>query len=160
MKKIKREKKKGIENREEKNQERIRKKESTTQEERKKKKLSLYTKERDMRSAFEPMNLLMYKEVYSHETNHNSSLPSTIISLLQEPKDFATHIVKSNDGASKLDVLGKFNVSATFNVPDLFLFDIGDDSRTNFSEEEGNDRVHNAKDLVDGATRNQVKDIG
>ena len=67
--------------------------------------------------------------------------------------DFATHIAKSNDGAPKLDVLGKFNANCTFNIPDLFPFDVGDDSRMNLSEEEGNDGDHNARDLVDWTTR-------
>ena len=97
--------------------------------------MNLYTKERDMRSAFELTNLLMYKEAYLHETNYNSSLPNTIVSFLQETKDFATYIAKSNHEASKLDLLSKFNVNATFNIPYLFLFDVGDNSRTNLSKE-------------------------
>ena len=51
-------------------------------------------------------------------------------------------------------------MSATFNVPDLFPFDVGDDLKMNFSEEGGNDEDHNARDLVDWATRIQVRDIG
>ena len=104
-------------------------------------------------SAFESMKLLTNKEAYFHETNHNSSLLSSSVSLLQEPKDYATHIGKSNDAISKLDLLGKFNVIATFNVPDPFPFDIGDDSRTNLFKEGGNDKDHNANDLVDRVTK-------
>ena len=103
--------------------------------ERTKKRVSLYEKERDMRCAFELINLLMYKEAYLHETNHNSSLPSIVVSILQEPKDYATHIDKINDGASKLDLLDKFNVTTTFNVPNLFPFDVGDNSWMNLSKE-------------------------
>ena len=44
-----------------------------------------------------------------------------------------------NDNAYKLDLLGECNVSATFNVTDLSLFDVGDDLRTNHFQEEGND---------------------
>ena len=139
-------KKRDIENKEEKNQERIRKKESTTQKERK---VSLYTKERDMRSDFEPMNLFMNKEAYLHETNHNSSLPITVISLLQEPKDFTTHIAKSNNGASKVGLFRKFNMSAIFNAPDLFLFDVGDDLRTHLFKEGGNNGDHNIREQLD-----------
>ena len=124
------------------------------------KRVSLYEKKRDMRCAFEPLNLLMYKEAYLHETNHNFSLPSIVISLLQEPKDYATHIAKSNNRASKLDLCGKFNVSAIFNVLDLFSFNVGEDSRTNFSEQGGNDGDHGARDLVDLATKIEIRDMG
>ena len=103
------------------------------------KRVSLYEKKRDMRCAFEPMNLLMYKEAYLHETNHYFSLP----------KGYATHIAKSNNRASKLDLRGKFNVSAIFNVLDLFSFNVGEDSRTNFSEQGGNDGDNGARDPVD-----------
>ena len=44
-----------------------------------------------------------------------------------------------NDNAYKLDLPGEYNISATFNVFDLFPFDIGDDSRMNPFEERGND---------------------
>ena len=36
-----------------------------------------------------------------------------------------------NDNAYKLDLSGKYNVSATFNVTDLSSFDVGDDLKTN-----------------------------
>ena len=36
-------------------------------------------------------------------------------------------------------MLGKYNVSVTFNVTNLSLFDIGDDLRTNPFQDEGND---------------------
>ena len=38
---------------------------------------------------------------------------------------------KINDNAYKLDLLGEYNISATFNISDLSHFDVGDDSRTN-----------------------------
>ena len=44
-----------------------------------------------------------------------------------------------NDNASKLDLPGEYNVSATFNVTDLSPFDVGDDLRTNPFQEGGND---------------------
>ena len=44
-----------------------------------------------------------------------------------------------NDNAYKLDLPGEYNISATFNVSDLFPFDVGDDSRTNPFEERAND---------------------
>ena len=46
-----------------------------------------------------------------------------------------------NDNVYKLDLLGEHNVSATFNVSDLGLFDVGDDLRTNPVQEEGNDEI-------------------
>ena len=49
-----------------------------------------------------------------------------------------------NDNAYKLDLLGEYNISATFNVSDLSPFDVGDDSRTNPFEERGNDENHKA----------------
>jgi hypothetical protein len=44
-----------------------------------------------------------------------------------------------NDNAYKVDLPGEFGVSATFNVSDLTLFDVGDDSRLNPFEERGDD---------------------
>ena len=55
-----------------------------------------------------------------------------------------------NDNAYKLNLPGKYNVSATFNVTDLSPFDIGDDLRANPFQEEGNDGDQGItlKDLV------------
>jgi hypothetical protein len=49
-----------------------------------------------------------------------------------------------NDNAYKLDLPGEYNTSATFNVSDLSLFDVGDDSRSNPFEERGNDENQQA----------------
>ena len=49
-----------------------------------------------------------------------------------------------NDNAYKLDLLGEYNISATFNVFDLSLFDVGDDSKLNPFEERGNDENQQA----------------
>ena len=49
-----------------------------------------------------------------------------------------------NDNAYKLDLLGKYNIDATFNVSDLSPFDVGDDLRTNPFEERGNDENQQA----------------
>ena len=38
-------------------------------------------------------------------------------------------IDRINNNAYKVNLLGEYGVSVTFNVSDLFLFDIGDDSR-------------------------------
>ena len=42
-----------------------------------------------------------------------------------------------NDNAYRLDLLGEYIVSATFNVSDLSPFDAGDDLRSNLSQEGG-----------------------
>ncbi|KAH9781057.1 Endonuclease [Citrus sinensis] len=47
-----------------------------------------------------------------------------------------------NDNAYKLDLLGEYNVSATFNVSNLSPSDVGEDSRMNPFEERGNDKNH------------------
>ena len=49
-----------------------------------------------------------------------------------------------NDNAYKLDLLGEYNISVTFNVSDLSPFDVSDDSRTNPFEERGNDENQQA----------------
>ncbi|XP_038983993.1 uncharacterized protein LOC103716477 [Phoenix dactylifera] len=49
---------------------------------------------------------------------------------------------KINDNAYKIDLSGEYNISATFNIADLYPFDIGHDSRMNPFEERGNDATH------------------
>ena len=44
-------------------------------------------------------------------------------------------IERINDNAYKVDLPKEYGVSATFNVSDLSLFDVGDDSRSNPFEE-------------------------
>ena len=44
-----------------------------------------------------------------------------------------------NDNAYKIELLGEYNVSTTFNISDLSPFDVGSDSRTNLFEEGEND---------------------
>ena len=46
-----------------------------------------------------------------------------------------------NDNACKMDLLGEYGVNATFNISDLSLFEVGDDSRMNHSEKRGNDAI-------------------
>jgi len=48
-------------------------------------------------------------------------------------------IERINDNAYKVDLLGECGVSATFNVSDLTLFDVGDNSRSNPFEKRGDD---------------------
>ena len=46
-------------------------------------------------------------------------------------------LARINDNAYKLDLPGKYNISATFNVSDLSPFDAGDNLRMNPFEEGG-----------------------
>jgi hypothetical protein len=66
-------------------------------------------------------------------------------------KDGHFQIIKRvNDNAYKINLLGEYNVSATFNVSDIYLFDVGDDSRTNSFEERGNDTIQaTPRDLLE-----------
>ena len=50
-------------------------------------------------------------------------------------------IEKINDNAYKVDLSNKYGVSATFNVSDLSLFDVDDDSKSNSFEEIGDDVI-------------------
>lgn len=49
-------------------------------------------------------------------------------------------IARINDSAYKINVLSKYNCSATFNVSDLSPFVVSDYLRTNHFEKKGNDR--------------------
>jgi hypothetical protein len=53
-------------------------------------------------------------------------------------------VERINDNAYKLDLPGEYNISATFNVSDLSLLDVGYDSRSNPFEERGNDENQQA----------------
>jgi hypothetical protein len=53
-----------------------------------------------------------------------------------------------NDNAYKVNLPGKYGVSATFNVSDLTLFDVGDDSRSNSFEERGMMRMNPSPSLI------------
>jgi hypothetical protein len=46
-----------------------------------------------------------------------------------------------NDNTYKVDLLSEYDVSATFNVSYLSLFDVGEDSRSNSFEERGDDAI-------------------
>ena len=73
-------------------------------------------------------------------------------SKLHARGDGPFHVIERiNDNAYRLDLPGDYNVSATFNVADLSIFDADDDfdSRTNPFEEGGNDVNHNdAKEAI------------
>lgn len=45
---------------------------------------------------------------------------------------------KVGDNAYKVDLPDEYSISATFNISDLSLFDVGDDSWTNQIQERGN----------------------
>ena len=53
-------------------------------------------------------------------------------------------LARINDNAYKLDLLGEYNISATFNVSGLSLFDVGNDSTMNPFKERSNDKNQQA----------------
>jgi len=66
--------------------------------------------------------------------------PAHMKSKLQPRGDGPFQILERiNDNAYKVDLPGEYGVSATFNVSDLTLFDVGDDSRSNPFEEREDD---------------------
>jgi hypothetical protein len=54
-------------------------------------------------------------------------------------------IERINENTYKVDLLSEYGVSATFNVYDLSLFDVDDDSRLNPFEERGDDAIHHQR---------------
>jgi hypothetical protein len=60
--------------------------------------------------------------------------------ILREDGPFQI-IERINDNVYKVDLLGEYDVSATFNIFDLSLFDVSDDSRTNVFEEIEDDTI-------------------
>ena len=63
-----------------------------------------------------------------------------------------------NNNAYKQDLPNNYgNVSATFNVADLSLFDVGD-SKTNPFEEKGNNRDRGAVQMAQTNTPNSLQD--
>ncbi|GKV11020.1 hypothetical protein SLEP1_g22309 [Rubroshorea leprosula] len=71
---------------------------------------------------------------------HERRFPEQRCSKLQPRGDRPFQVMaRINDNAYKLELPSEYNVSATFNVPDLSPFGVGDDLRTNPFEERGND---------------------
>ena len=65
-----------------------------------------------------------------------------------------------NDNAYKIDLPSKYgNVSATFNVADLSLYDAGD-SRTNLFEEGGNDEDQRASNVRENNFNDPLHGLG
>ena len=58
-------------------------------------------------------------------------------------------IERINDNTYKVDLPREYGVSVTFNVTDLSLFDVGDDSRSNPIEERGDDAIQALKDPLE-----------
>ena len=54
-------------------------------------------------------------------------------------------IQRINDNAYKIDLLGKYSLSDTFNVADLSPYDAGEDLRSNPFEERGDDENQELK---------------
>ena len=80
-------------------------------------------------------------------------------------------LAKINDNAYMIDIPGEYgNISATFNVSDLSLFHVGDDSRMNPFKERGNnenvapqegsrkDLLHIPRGLILRAKTKRMKD--
>jgi hypothetical protein len=71
---------------------------------------------------------------------HKEIFPTHRKSKLQPQGDGSFQILERiNDNAYKVDLPDEYGVSATFNVSDLTLFDVGDDSRSNPFEKRGDD---------------------
>ena len=49
---------------------------------------------------------------------------------------------EDNDKTYKIDLTDEYNVSDAFNVSNISLFDVDNDSWTNLSKERGNDGDH------------------
>jgi len=58
-------------------------------------------------------------------------------------------IERINDNAYKVDLSGEYGVSATFNVSDLSLFNVGDDLRLNPFKKRGDDAIQPSKDPLE-----------
>jgi len=87
---------------------------------------------RGARVLFEPKDWVwfpMRKEQFSAQ-RHSKLLPRGDGLFLM--------IEKINDNTYKLDILGEYNVRASFNIVDLSPFDVSEDSRTNPFQEKGN----------------------
>lgn len=52
------------------------------------------------------------------------------------------------DNAFTLDLLGEFQISATFNGADLSLFDVRSNSGINSYQEEGNDNIKDTNEIL------------
>jgi len=71
---------------------------------------------------------------------HKEKFPAHRKSKLQPRGDGPFQILERiNDNAYKVDLPGEYGDSAIFNVSDLTLFDVGDDSRSNPFEKRGDD---------------------
>jgi hypothetical protein len=69
----------------------------------------------------------------------NEIFPTHRRSKLQLSGDGPFQVLKKvNDNAYKLDILSEYNVNATFNISNLSLSDVGNDSRLNSFEETRN----------------------
>jgi len=69
---------------------------------------------------------------------HNERFSAHRKSKLQPRGDGPFQILERiNDSAYKVDLPCEYDVNAAFNVLDLTLFDVGDDSRLNFFKEKG-----------------------
>jgi hypothetical protein len=55
-----------------------------------------------------------------------------------------------NDNAYKVNLLGEYSVSATFNISEISLFNVGDDSKSTFFRKRGDDAIQSTpNDLLE-----------
>jgi len=85
-------------------------------------------------------NMLSFSPAIGFGRMHKERFPANRKSKLQPRGDGPFQILERiNDNAYKVDLPGEYGVSVTFNISDLTLFDVGDDSRSNPFEERKDD---------------------
>jgi len=91
----------------------------------------------------------------------NERFPKQRKSKLQPRGDGPFQVLERiNDNAYKIDILGEYGISSSFNVADLILFVAGDDSehlRANAFQEGRNDKNPETTQIEGPMTRSRIK---